>query len=342
MPTNIFHIWESMNDYNETQVYDKLNEAFDWAIFKQVAEGKAEYKPLAIKMRTNKILKKDLIDAPGCQGIFSKKAIEIIGLDTFRDFMIFPLTINGASYFAVYCLKELDCLDKENSPHNFLNSGDTEFGFWEIEKHSFHLDKIKANTVFKLQETYRYLYCTEEIGSRILENNLVLMAQPLLVEEIDIRTNRVQYNNPFLGISFEEPLNFKLACKQYEKLQQGKKITAKAWENKMPTSTNDEYILEMRQFELLKSNTWLQKTEIYIHLSARNAEDIFKERNAIKKQKNIRKDFDCRMNEYEWETTCIAPFKNGLNYVVIIVHREEDKKYLNMAIEVFKEISFQS
>ena len=99
--------------------------------------------------------------------------------------------------------------------------------------------------------------------------------------------------------------------------------------------------MELRQFELLKSNDWLQKSEIYIHISARNPEEIFKERNAIKKQE-IRTDFDCRINEYEYETTCIAPFKDELSYVVIIVHRNDDKKYYEMAKKVFKEISFNS
>ena len=202
MPTNIFQIWESANDWNETQVYGKLNADIDWSIFKQVAEGKVDYKPLEIKLKTNKILKKDLTGAPGCNGLISKRALEIIGLDAFRDFMSFPLTVNDVIYFALYHLKSLDCLDKDNSPHTLINTGNTEFGFWEMEKFSFHLDKIKLNTVFTIPETERNLYCTEEIGRKILENNLVIVSQPLLHEEVDIRTNRVKYSNPILGISF--------------------------------------------------------------------------------------------------------------------------------------------
>ena len=339
MPNNIFQIWESAADWNETQVYGKLNANIDWSIFKQVAEEKAEYKPLEIKLKTNKIFKKDLIIAPGCNGLISQKALELIGLDTFRDFISFPLTVNDVSYFALYHLKSLDCLDKENSPHTVINTGNTEFGFWEMERFSFHLNKIKENTVFTIPETDRNLYCTEEIGRKILENNLVIVAQPLLYEEIDIRTNRVHYSNPILGISFEEPCNFKLDCKQIEKLKLGKKLSDKDWQIKTVTPIKDEYILELRQFELLKSNDWLQKSEVYIHVTARNPENIFKDRNAIKKQ-DIRLDFDCRINEYEWETTCIAPFKDGLSYVVIIVHRNDDKKYYEMAKEVFRNIKF--
>ena len=343
MPTNIFHIWESINDYNETQVYGKQNVDIDWGIFSKVAEGKAEYKPLQIKMRTNKILKKDLIGAPGCNCLISKKALEIIGLDAFRDCISFPLTINDAPYFAMLILKSVDCLDKENSPHTYLNIGDVEFGFWEIQKHQFHLDRLKANTVFTLPQTDRLIYCTGDIGRKILESDLSIMAQPLLTEEVDIRTNRVQYNNPFLGISFEEPLNFKLACKQYEKLQQGKKLTAKAWENKIPPVAKDEYVLELSQFELLKSNGWFQKGELFIYISAKKPEEIFAERKCVEKE-NIRPDFDCRIYEYGFQTTCIASFKDGLSYVVIIVHRNDDVtlKYYEKTKNFFRAIKFNS
>ncbi len=331
-----------MTDYNETQVYGKLNEAIDWSIFKKVADGKAEYKPLEIKLKSNKILKKDLIGAPGCNGLISIKALELIGLDAFRDCMSFPLTINGESYFALYFLKNIDCLDAENSPHTLINTGVTEFGFWEIEKHSFHTNKIEPNTVFTIPQTERFLYCTEEIGRKILKNNLAIVAQPLLAEELDIRTNRVHYNNTELGIQFEEPLNFKLDCKQIDKLRANKKLTKKDWQHKNQFKNGDEYILEMRQFELIKSNDWLQKSEIYIHLTNRQADEIFKERSAIKILENIHPDFDCRINEYEWKTTCIAPFKDGMSYVVIIVHRNDDKKYYEMAKEVFRKMKFHS
>ena len=339
-PTNIFHLWQSMDDYNETQIYGKLNAGINWGIFIEVAEGKAEYIPLEIKMRTDKILTRDLIGCPGCCGLISKKALEIIELASFRDFIMFPLTVNNASYFALYATKSLDCLDIENSIYTKLNIGNVEWGYFEISKHAFYLDKIKPSTAFKLPQTEYQLYCTEDIGRRILENNLCMMAQPLLYEEPDLRTNRVQYNNPFLGISFEEPLNYRLACKQYKKMQQGKKLSDKAWENKMPTPQKDEYILEMKYFELLKSDTWLQKVEIYIHLTAREPETIFNENRAVTKLHNIRPDFDCRTNENHWATTCIKPFKNKFSFVVIIIHREDEEKYFENAIEIFRNMTF--
>jgi hypothetical protein len=40
MITNIFHLYENYEDYNETKVYGKLNEGIDWSIFAQFAEGK--------------------------------------------------------------------------------------------------------------------------------------------------------------------------------------------------------------------------------------------------------------------------------------------------------------
>ncbi|MFM2392416.1 MAG: hypothetical protein RLZZ546_393 [Bacteroidota bacterium] len=56
-----------MADYDETQLYGGLNEAFDWSIFRSLSEGKmsvSDYKPVHLKMKTNKILKKDITSAP--------------------------------------------------------------------------------------------------------------------------------------------------------------------------------------------------------------------------------------------------------------------------------------
>jgi hypothetical protein len=340
-PNNIFLLWEPMTDYNETQIYGKLNADINWAIFREAAEGKTKYKPLQLKLRNNKVLKKDLVSCPGCNGLISKKGLEIIGMDAFRDFIFFPLTINEVPYFALYTQKNNDCLDEENSLHKKLNIGDTEFDFWEVEKYNFHLDKIKPNTVFTIPQTDRNLYCTEEIGRKILENELVIMAQPLLLEEKDVR-KRVQFNNPVFGVSFDEPLNWQITCEQYDKLKKGKKLKPSDWQTDFGRSKTEIQIVELQRFELLQSNNWLDKARIYIQVSMRQPEVIFNERSAITKIDIPHPDlrFDCRVNEYNWERTLIAPYKKGLSFVVIIVTRDDDEKYLQNAINVFQTIKF--
>jgi hypothetical protein len=73
---NVFKLWQSMDDYNQTHLYGGLNEAIDWAILREISEGKrsvSDYKPMSLKLKTNKILKKDLIQAPAGAYFISEK-----------------------------------------------------------------------------------------------------------------------------------------------------------------------------------------------------------------------------------------------------------------------------
>ncbi len=191
---NVFKLWQSMDDHNETQVYGGLNESIDWSIFRNIADGKipaTDYKPVHLKLANNKILKKDFIQAPA--GIY------------------------------------------------FISKKD-----WEI--------------------------------------------------------------------------NFKKA-------------------------EVDVSLLSMYRKQLLISTNWLQKAEIHIGLTKRNAEAIFNERSAIKPIDFEHQDlqFECRINEYEWEKTLIAPYKDGLNLYIIVVNRtslKTDEVYKKEALEVVKNIRF--
>jgi hypothetical protein len=44
MKKNVFILWESMVDYNETNMHGGLNEDVNWSIFRDIAEGKVSVK----------------------------------------------------------------------------------------------------------------------------------------------------------------------------------------------------------------------------------------------------------------------------------------------------------
>jgi hypothetical protein len=345
---NVFKLWQSMDDYNETQLYGKLNEAIDWSILREISEGKksvSDYNLIHLKLKTNKILKKDLIQAPAGAYFISEKFKNYFDSAVFENTVLLPATINDVPYYAWIFLSTNDCLNRDASQlEDFKydeNSEQMPYNF--IFDHS----KIKDNRFFKLpNDNFEVPYCDEIIGRKILASDLNFMAQPLIYEENDLR-KRVNYNNSVIGIHFEEPENWHLECTQISKIKQGKTLTDKDWEVKFKNDELDFGLLSMYRKQLLISTNWLQKSEIHIGLTKRSAEVFFNERSAIKLIDFQHDDlkFECKINEYEWEKTMIAPYKNGLNLYIIVVNRthlKTDEIYKNEALEVVKNIRFKT
>jgi hypothetical protein len=343
---NVFKLWQSMDDYNQTHLYGGLNEAIDWAILREISEGKrsvSDYKPMSLKLKTNKILKKDLIQAPAGAYFISEKFKNYFDPGVFENTVLLPATINDVPYYAWIFLSKNDCLNRKES--QLEDSKYDQNGKLIPFKFVFDQSKIKDNRFFKLpDDVYEVPYCDEIIGRKILASNLNLMAQPLIYEEKDLR-RRITYHNPDLGIQLNEPENWHLECKQIDKIKQGKKLSDKDWEVQFKNNKLDFGLLAMYRKQFLVSSNWLQKAEIHIGLTKRSSEDMFNERSAMKPLDFQHDDliFECRMNEYEWEKTLISPYKNGLNLYIIIVNRtslKTDEIYKKEALEVVKNIRF--
>lgn len=345
---NVFKLWQSMDDYNQTQLYGGLNEVVDWSVFRSISEGKmsaTDYKSVHLKLKTNKILKKDFIQAPVDIYFISEKFKNFFDSEAFENTLMLPATINDAPYFAWLFLSKNDCLNRGKSQLEDFKYDENE----EQIRYNFVFDqsKIKDNRFFKLpNDVYEVPYCDEIIGRKILASDLNIMTQPLLFEEKDVR-KRMNYHNPIVGIEFKEPENWHLECKQLDKIKHGKKLTDKDWEVNFKTDDFDVSLLSMYRKQLLISTNWLQKAEIHIGVTNRSEEAVFNERSAITsidfKHQDLQ--FESKINEYEWEKTLIAPYKNGLNLYIIIVNRthlKTDEIYKNEALEVIKNIRFTS
>ena len=343
---NVFKLWQSMEDHNQTAVYGGLNEAIDWRIFRRIADGTKsldEYEPLQLTFKTNKILKKDFIQAPAGIYFISEKFKHCFDAAAFENTLLLPATINDVPYFAWVFLSSNDCLNREDSqledfkydenmdriPYNFV----------------FDQSKIKDNCFFKLpNDAYDVPYCDEILGRKILASDLKIMAYPLIYEEKDLR-KRLTYHHPIVGIKFEEPENWHLECKQLDKIKQGKKLTEKDWEITFKGNEQEFNLLSMYRRQLLISTNWLQKAEIHIGLTKRSAEEFFNDRSAINpidfKHNDLK--LEGRMNEYEWEKTFIGRYKDGLNLYILIINRTHytsDELYKAEALEILKNIEF--
>jgi hypothetical protein len=346
MKKNVFILWESMVYYNETNLHGGLNEAVDWAIFRDIADGKVsveDCEPLHLKVESNKILKMDLKAAPADTFFISEKFKNHFDEEAFENTALLPATINEVPYYAMVFLSKNDCLNVEESQ---LEEFKVDENADRIpEKYVFDQDKIKDNRFFTLPtEQGMAIYCDEVIGRKILTSDLNLMAQPLIYEEKDLR-KRVKYHNTVLGISFEEPENWHLECKQLDKIKQGKKLSDKDWEVKFKNTKYDFDLFYLYRKQLLKSTNWLQKAEIYAYVTKNSAEQIFTERSAIKpfEFKHPDLQFECMMNEYEWEKTLVAPLKDDLNVYLLVINRDhykDDLKYKEEAMEVVRNIRF--
>lgn len=344
---NVFRLWQSMDDYNETQLYGRLNEAIDWQILRDISEGikqASDYQPFKLNLKSNKILKKDLIPAPAGVHFISEKFKNYFDAEVFEGNVLLPATINDTPYYAWIFLDINDCLNRaESQLEDFKYDENSD----QIpHKFVFDSNKIKDNRFFKLSDEGNELYyCDEIVGRKILASDLNLMAQPLVYEEKDLR-KRVNYENSVVGIHFEEPENWHLESKQYKKIKEGKKLTDKDWEIKFGMGELEFGLLSMYRHQLLVSTNSLQKAEIHIGLTKRTAEEYFNYRSSIKPIdfQHIDTKFESRINEYEWEKTLITPYKNGLNLYIIIVNRthlKTDEIYKNEALEVVTSIRFK-
>lgn len=344
---NVFKLWQSMDDYNETSLYGKLNEAVDWSILSAIAKGTEsinDYEPIHLKLRTNKVLKKDFIQAPAGAYFVSEKFKNYFDVAVFEGTVFLPATINGVPYFAWLFLSNNDCLNREESQLE-------DFKYDEQSnqipyKFVFDESKIKDNRFFKLpDDTYDLPYCDEIVGRKILSSDLNFMAQPLVFEEKDLR-KRVNYDNSVAKIHFEEPENWILECKQYPKIKQGKSLSDKDWAINFKDGELDFGLLSMYRKQLLISTNWLQKGEIHIGLTKRTTKEYFEYRSATKVVdfQHIDLKFEAKMNEYEWEKTLISPLENGLNLYIIVVNRtsyQTDEIYKNEALEMVKNMRFK-
>jgi hypothetical protein len=336
---NIFLVYDNLNDYDDTQIYGKLNEHIDWSVFEKASLGQMEYVPLQLKLKNDKVLKKDVLNCPGCNGLISKKMYELFDKKSFNHFSVFEVFVNDTPYYALHTNQMIDCLKPNESQYTSLSS--TEY-LWDIDKYAVDLTIIENSIFFSILQSPNLLYCTQDVGQQLLQHNLSLVALPLLHAEDDTSA-KINYTHPAFGISLQEPKNWRMVGPNIQKMRDGKTISASSWKAELPPPDNALLLFEMQRFELLKSNDWRQKAEIYVQLVHQTPEQLFAQRSAITPIEVLHKDvqFQARKNEYEWERCLMTPYNKDVWWLVIVITRNENPIYLQEAIEVVQSINFK-
>jgi hypothetical protein len=166
----VYMITFTGDDSNPFIQYD-MNTHIDWILVSECLNGTrsmSEYTPIEIVVKHKDANKCDFYGCSGSYGLLSKKAIDLLGDGAVENYQTLPAKLNGEDFSLLYCKKETDCFDRQNSkyvefdePSKFLLS---------IEKYAFYPDKIDANCIFSIPESNR-MFCSQVLASTI-ENQL--------------------------------------------------------------------------------------------------------------------------------------------------------------------------
>jgi hypothetical protein len=161
----IFEIQSSLEETRPEIDYEK-NSQIDWLLASECLDGTkpaSEYLSININIDNSDALEWDYYGCPGTFGLFSEKAVHVLGDNAFQDYQLFPAKINSQSYFFPKCLKKTDCLDRDASTYVPF---DDPIRLMTIQKYVFNLEKIDVGRIFCIPE-YKAIYCSQEIESTI-------------------------------------------------------------------------------------------------------------------------------------------------------------------------------
>lgn len=138
-----------------------------WLRIGYVLEGErpaADYEPLRLIVDTPDALEWDTYLVAGTNGLFSKRAVDLVGPYMAEWFEFLEATINGAPYLFPRTLGTLDCLDCEHSdvkrfdfpPHRIMH----------IRRFAFFKDRIPEQALFRIPE-HHGLLGTEKLKTLI-------------------------------------------------------------------------------------------------------------------------------------------------------------------------------
>ena len=170
LTTKVFEVRTSLED-NRPEIDFEIpeNDEINWGLIGEYIGGikpAQEYSPIKITILNEFATEWDFYFFAAPFGMFSAKAVDILGEKSFKNYHLFPAWINGADYFFLKCLERLDYLDKEKSVYTaFTDAPDR---FMIIEKYAFDLEKIDAEYFFSIPQN-ESLYCSQAQAKVITE-----------------------------------------------------------------------------------------------------------------------------------------------------------------------------
>jgi hypothetical protein len=170
LTSKIFEIRTSLED-NRPEIDFELpeNGEINWGLIGEYIGGHRpaqEYLPIKITILDKLATEWDFYFFAAPFGMFSAKAVDVLGEKSFKNYHLFPAQINGADYFFLKCLERLDCLNKKKSVYTAFT--DVPDRFMLIEKYAFDLEKIDAECFFSIPQNEN-LYCSQVQAKVITE-----------------------------------------------------------------------------------------------------------------------------------------------------------------------------
>jgi hypothetical protein len=169
LATKIYEIGVSLEE-DRPQINFEIQGKIDWALIDECLQGIrpiSEYHLINIVMDNESFFEWDYYACPGTLGLWSERAIQILGKEAFENYELVPAELGNQNFFFLKCLKRLDCIDKINSIYEHLPSNPDRF--MSVQKYAFHMNNIDRKYIFSLPETER-LYCSEIYAQSIVEN----------------------------------------------------------------------------------------------------------------------------------------------------------------------------
>ena len=104
-----------------------------------------------------------------CSGLlfFSQKAFTLLGDAAWDNYERFQVEINGFPYFFLRCKKKSDALDRKRSKMKHFGEGDDQY--FDIERYTFHHDRIDPDKLFSISETNAIL-CNDKLIDLIMKH----------------------------------------------------------------------------------------------------------------------------------------------------------------------------
>jgi hypothetical protein len=161
----IFEILPSLEKARPEIDYEK-NSKTDWLLASECLDGSkpvTECPSIDLSIDHSEALEWDYYGCPGTLGLFSGKAVHVLGGNAFQGFQLVPAKINSQSYFFLKCFKKTDCFDRAASTYVPF---DDPIRLMTIQKYAFKLEKIDTKRLFCIPE-YKSIYCSDEVQSLI-------------------------------------------------------------------------------------------------------------------------------------------------------------------------------
>jgi hypothetical protein len=163
----VFIVFFSQDDARPFITTD-ANEHVDWIALAEGMEGSRpleNYAPIELAVNHPDATQFDFYKCDGRHDVFSERAVCILGDAAFKNYRLFPASINGEPYFILSrCLADVDCFDRQNS--TYVECDPPEKLMFSIAKYAFFPEKIDSAYFFSIPES-QYLLCSQVLAEPI-------------------------------------------------------------------------------------------------------------------------------------------------------------------------------